>query len=167
MTPTKEITKRPLKLIKHEKNELKKSPEAYFKIGGISVFSLNNRAKSSENIFNSNSIKRIYPNIITQKNITDRAKTAEKTLKSGNLKNGKVFICNVTSIGHKQDITDKQSSSIKLKSGIVPTIEQLYKAWVKSRATNSYKTSETKRLNASEIPAISINKAQLHEYNQK
>jgi hypothetical protein len=47
VTPQR-LNRRPAKIVKSEKSEIGLSPEAYFKMPGISVFSFNLRAKSSE-----------------------------------------------------------------------------------------------------------------------
>lgn len=93
VTPPR-LNRRPAKIVKSEKSEISLSPEAYFKMPGISVFSFNLRAKSSE---------------VLSKESTARPKEKQRFLDPEG-KTNKLFILNSDSKGYEK----ADSNRIKL-----------------------------------------------------
>ena len=162
VTPSKDCPRRPIKVNKPEKNELTRSPEAYFRIGGISVFSFNDRAKSSENIFK-NGLKNICSIISKEEHNHEKIKI-QSSDKSNECKTSKLILFNPESIPNKTDIkiSEKKPKLFKLKPSIGPSMEKLYQAWIKSKSHLFLKPKELVKLENIEIPTIKIKKAKLH-----
>lgn len=169
VTPPPGITRRPVKIIKAEKteksekaekNEIIRSPEAYFKMPGISVFSFNLRAKSSENIFQG-SLHKIKHQVQTEKT-SERPKTPLD--KPPDIRNHKVFICNPSNDSKNGE---KNESPGKMKVSAIPGIDQLYKSWIKSKSSLVFKSPDVKKPEGQDAPIMQINRAQIHLYTQK
>lgn len=161
------LTKSP----KYEKNEPFRSPELYFKIGGITVFSFNNRAKSTENIFHKN--LKVLPEKIGK---IKRFSNNEKLEKTTENKSSKLILFSAEADPSKNEKSsekllkfenaeekseEKSEKNFRLRPSGGPIMEQLYKTWMRSRPSTTNKQNP-RRLDTCEIPTIRIHKAKIH-----
>jgi Zinc carboxypeptidase/Cytosolic carboxypeptidase N-terminal domain len=140
---------------KIEKKQLTPSPEAYFKVGGISVFSLNNKAKSSENFFKIISVKNINP-AYKKKDLSDRPRTTDK---KWDVNSSKITIFNNKAFVQKAEL---KHIFFKNKPEIIQA-----ESFTKSRTSLVSKTPDIKKKDRSEVPLILIKKAKIHLISQK
>lgn len=133
ITPPR-LTRRIIKLPKSEKSEIGLSPEAFFKIPGISVFSFNLRAKSSE----------ILSKLAQSRITREKSKITENESKTS-----KLFILN-----NENRFQEKaESSRVKFKN-----FDNIHKNWLNSKSGMLLKRPKTKRVDTKPAQLVHINR---------